>query len=166
MIYGFESLKGRVNPWNVLSLFLFLVWSVYSNSFELKGMIFPPLIAYEKADGEVVSSSSVIASVVKGGSSRLAKIDYIFKVEGKDYFSNKINFAADGTKVNHYLRKYQKGDRVVVFYNVDDPFFSVLEPKNYSYRAFIGPVFIMALLIGYLFYCSKKKIDSSVRKRR
>ena len=102
----------------------------------------------------------------KYGRSYHFQIAYEFRVSGKTYQSNRVNFypytgSTDKSLATAYLSKYPLGTPVTVFYKKGDPAFCTLERDTSSagYKVFfaaLGTGIIIAFVIAFLETSSKR----------
>lgn len=114
-----------------------------------------------------VTLGTIMSSTITTGSYKNPmlgyEIKYKFSIRNKTYISNKITFKNVGTIdpsfARFYVNKYPVGKSVTVYYDPNNPFFSVLEPKEKgNYIGIIVTPFIFAgLFILSLWYYYKKR---------
>ena len=114
-----ELLKG----WKITLAILAcsVLYLVYRDFGDLRGIILSPWIEYQETTGVISSSTVLSGSVGMGRTEDFAEIIYEFSVGEKDYQADQINYASDMYRVEHYLDKYPVGERVVVYYDLDNP---------------------------------------------
>lgn len=129
--------------WLALSFLAFIGFTkVVVDRFDImRGVLFSSYIEFKTTEGEIMQSKS------RSGYKYVREYDivYVYSVNGTLYDSRVVDFLGDYTEVSRYLSKYKKGDKVSVYYDQNNPRFSVLDPNKKSYSVFILP-FIMLLL--------------------
>lgn len=125
---------------------LFLTFILYMQKDDIYGLFLYDKNKLKTTTGEIVISKRVY---VGNKNPDVYRIEYIFSLgEGLDkidnmYTSARINFARNRTEVSEYLAKYPVNKRVTVYYDSDDPSFSVLEPYKVDYERFIREYLIV-----------------------
>ncbi len=142
--------------WGVPGFLIVLAFSIYIYILhwpELKGVVLNKWIVYETTEGEIVRSETRISPYGGAIIKEDAFIEYLYKVDGYPYFSHQVNFDLLSLRdIDHYLPKYPINKLVTVYYEKDNPSFSVLEPENRSLKVLQGPVLVTLLIIIYLFF--------------
>lgn len=125
------------------------------NISEIKGVLSQGFIEYSTVSGKIDLSDTRIYGAGANASPGY-NIWYNFTVNGVTYRSNLITF--DGhvrAKMDEYLRKYPVGKIVTVYYESDNPKFSVLEPESLSWGVVYKPlspllIFLVIVLVSRL----------------
>jgi hypothetical protein len=140
--------------------FLFLVLLVigFVRRNDIKGTYFTDPAALSRTAG-IITSSEVICRNPKGGKVYEYSIRYKFRVNEKELESDRITFAPPVSNqrgfAEAYVSKYPVGKEITVFYEKDNPSFSVLEPeeKDESVLKFFlgGALFITVVFIWAAF---------------
>lgn len=107
---------------------------IYSDWHGFKGRYFTDLSRLASVEGIIVSSSTY-TSKSKRTVYYHYNIEYEFNVNARYYLSNEITFSGEYSthqeETRGYLSKYPIGKKVKVYYDPQDPNFSVLEPDIY-----------------------------------
>ena len=116
-----------------LTISLFCLIISYKFFGQIKGTFFINPRTLKTTQGEIVSAD-LIFNAGKAPSVGY-DITYNYQILGKYYFSRQVSFSmitANGNPAfaRGYLAKYPEGRKVKVFYQANDPAFSVLEPYN------------------------------------
>lgn len=137
----------------VLLSFFVLAKTLIERGNEIVGFVKSSKIQYIETEGEIVLSD------IKPGYKFIKEynIIYVYMIDGELYSSSVINFMAEYSKVDKYLSKYPKGKKVKVYYDSNNPRFSVLEPTKKRYSLFALPV-----LLFFLFMFSMYSFLSSI----
>ena len=81
-----------------------------------------------------IDSSYIFAKRGKGSTFCHYYIKYHFEVDRRIYYSDEITFSHTGEKqrsfAEGYVKKYPPGVAVTVYYEKNNPFFSVIEPNE------------------------------------
>jgi hypothetical protein len=134
-----------------------ILLSLFSSWRDIKGSYFSDTASFGSTEGKIVSSSAYQARRRRGGGVHYYySIKYEFAVDNKSYNSDKITFASNSSYAQRfaqsYVSKYPVGKPVTVYYDPDDPSFSVLEPEvkgDFSiYLWVIGVSALVAALSG------------------
>jgi len=151
---------------------------IYSDWHGFKGRYFTDLSRLTSAEGIIVSSSTY-TSESKHTIYYHYNIEYEFNVNGRYYLSNEITFS--GEYSNHheetrgYLSKYPIGKKVIVYYDPQDPNFSVLEPDiyfdaelNMFFLVIALSIFVISgsyLLVRKILFSSRRYIRAGARAK-
>lgn len=84
----------------------------------------------QTTQGTIVDSR--IDRVGKYGGSPVRSIEYTYMVEGQVYRSSMVDYTERGYNPEAYLRKYTKGDKVVVLYDSRFPYLSLLYKSDFN----------------------------------
>ena len=113
----------------ILVVVLVMLWSRWA---DIKGTYLMSAASYQTTNGVIVSSSSFPCG--KAGRSNCFEIIYKYSVEGKSYVGDHVNFRGSRSDyrdyTDGYVRKYPVGKSVVVYYEIGNPSFAVLEPDT------------------------------------
>ena len=129
-----------------LSLFV-LAKTLIARGDEIIGIVMSWKIQYKETEGEIVLSTT------KSGYKfiREYNIIYVYMIDGELYNSSVINYMADYSNVDKYLTEYPEGKKIKVYYDSDNPRFSVLEPNKKSYSLFVLPTFLFFIFAFSIF---------------
>jgi hypothetical protein len=143
-----------------IGLLVAAIWLVLSNWHGFKGAYLVDLTAMAEAQGEI-THSSIHTSKWKNKVYYHYLIKYAFSVGGESYSSDKVAFN-DNSSLNQasaqrVVNKYPVGKKITVYYNPQDPQFSVLEfdrNEDASLKLFflISSVLIFLLSGGYWYF--------------
>ncbi len=152
------ELRNKIFFGSIAGVIIILCY-IYSDWHGFKGRYFTDLSRLASAEGIIVSSSTY-TSKSKRTIYYHYNIEYEFNVNGRYYLSNEITFSGEYSpheqETRGYIREYPIGKKVIVYYDPQDPSFSVLEPNIY-FNAELNMFFlVIALSIsgisgGYLF---------------
>lgn len=141
---------------------------IYSDWHGFKGRYFTDLSRLASAEGIIVSSSTY-TSKSKRTVYYHYNIEYEFNVNGRYYLSNEITFSGEYStheeETQGYIREYPIGKKVIVYYDPQDPNFSVLEPDIY-FNAELNMFFLVIALSIFVIsgsYLLVRKILFSIR---
>jgi hypothetical protein len=139
-------------------LFLFLLFVIAIRFDDIKGT-FNDSISYLTTRG-TITSSSVRGSWTRGVYYHY-DIRYEYYVAQKRYESNKITFSYTGAKdkkfAEEYITEYPIGKEVTVYYDSDNPSFSVLEPSIMDTHSFylVASIFSACFIFfGFIWFLS------------
>ena len=156
-----------------IGVILFVIVSaVFYQYADLKGRFFT--VDFETTDGLITKSETVYKHGVKRGEYHY-DILYQYSIEGNQQESGQVTFGPTGLgkhKAQEMVDKYPIGSRVKVYYESENPTFSVLEPgenENISYLILLFLMFLPLLMFGYhviLKRNSPKKSAIRAREKR
>ncbi len=114
------------------------------------------IIGYYFYDYDEVTSGVILRSRVRQHVfGATYKIEYEYSVSGNVYKSDKVNHSANYRTVAHTTaEKYPILKKVTVYYDSDNPRFSILEKSNLGYWIWgqlISGLFIFSIAIYYCF---------------
>ncbi|RMG44575.1 MAG: DUF3592 domain-containing protein [Candidatus Dadabacteria bacterium] len=111
-------------------------------------------LSWKEVPAQVVYSRVVEEKSSKGGSTYEADIFYKYKVNGREYFSNDIDFFIRGSSSGYsgkakFIRKYPRGKKITVYVNPSDPTEAVIN-RGLNLKFLLGLFPAVFLLIGYI----------------
>ncbi|MGB4270391.1 MAG: DUF3592 domain-containing protein [Spirochaetota bacterium] len=116
-------------------------------------------LSWPHTEGVIVTSHMDKRYVKGQGYQHFANITYEFEVGGEKYRGSQISFKNLDIPDEELLRLYPLGKKVKVYYDPDDPSYSLLEPgiSIQTYTAlFIGIVLLVVAISTAIFYKPKK----------
>jgi Protein of unknown function (DUF3592) len=150
--------------WAGIAVLAFALLSVYLNWSDIRGIYFSDPADFSLIEGKIVSSSTYEYKPRRGSLNYYYSIEYEFIVNEKRYRSGKItfyeHFSTNPEFAQSYVSKYPVGKQVTVYYDPNDPSFSVLEPEVKG-----GAEFELALLITSFVMLAKSGVDIVIRKK-
>jgi Protein of unknown function (DUF3592) len=150
--------------WAGIAVLAFALFQIYLNWDDIRGIYFSDPASFSVIEGKIVSSSTYKSNPRRGGPNYYYEIEYEFIVNEKRYHSNRITFYENGSTnpgfAQSYVNKYPVGKQVNVYYDTNDPSFSVLEPEEKG-----GAEFELALLIISFVMLAKSGVDIVIRKK-
>ena len=143
---------------------------------DIKGGFFPESLNLKQTSGIITTSETNYHVGVKGVAGHRFIIKYKYEANGKNLTSDKINFGKKSfrskEKAEEVIKKYPIGKEVVVYYEIDNPSFAILEPKvNYNSEflivlAVLGSFILFLLVIIFQRFRKKRPQTKLIKSKK
>ncbi len=182
-------ITGRIIFWSAVIalsgfIFLFSLISIINNWDEIKDSYHYDADSFSTTDGIILESEvgkEIYSSRNRENFSRVdiaryyPYIVYSFKIDNKKFISEKN--ALKRIRSGHfeyaqeYVKKYPVGNKVIVYFDPDNPNISILDPdtKEYSVGPITGililPLGIITLILKLYFKQKRKPLDEKLEEK-